>query len=762
MCRKYNITIMLFAIFAAMVLLSACGSKEPRRGIDGYLYTASELPLEGGSRLKFRGGYLYYQDFTSPNDPADNTVGSLYRISEENLLSASGTEGIQNELVVEVDSNVGKILEYALDDTGAVYYCLAEMEYFKNSETEIWEAKVKNVLIKKSEDGREIYRRPLDLDANTSYEITLAVDEGGWVFLLVEDTVHVFDMEGNLAGELDMGEYHAVGISASEKLAEGADGRVYYVWKDDGRAELAVYEILKENAGSGTNFRLERLTAFNEEMRAEGGGYGTLFGSFGGLLYNDKDGILKQYQSEDGSFRELLRWSDSSLIGNPHDIIWISEECLIAYFPFEEKQLYLLTKKDVGEVPEKEELTLAIRYPSFNLEQRVAEFNRENERYHITLTTYITEEQQTRLDAELVSSNPPDLLDLTYMDAGKYAEKGLLEDLAPYLEGSGVLDMDAYWDSIREGYTVNGRLICLPRSFTVFVLMGRESLLGSLEAWDMEAIITLSEEYPEGRLMGMDNFQYVLEELCSDYILEQYIDWENGTCTFDQKEFGEFMMWLEEHTDGWERIASERDYQGGIVPEDILLLKRMWHVWFDPMRYDMIYQGDMYVAGYPSQNGRTMYQGYAFDLIGIASKSAHKDGAWEFLEYYLSYPETEYDVGFPAQKELFVQMLEEQMTPEYYERKNPKQGEEPIEIRAKSSFVMDGEAIDYYYLTPEQAELLQDIAEHTAFSLNGGVRAEVINIIMEEMDGYFKGEKTLEETTTVIQNRVQILVQERM
>lgn len=755
MYRKSNKALLFWGIAAIFIFLSACGNKESRRGIDGYIYTAAELPLEGASRFKSRDGYLYYCD--------QNNADSLYRIPMEQLLSVRESDSIKKEPVAVGDSG-SRILDYTLDETGAVYYYLAEMDLSAS-----WQSEIKNgMLIKQSEDKKEIYRIPLELDLNAGYAqntVSLAADGEGQVFLLAEDMVYVTGPEGNPAGTLNISEYQAAGNeNASKRLAEGAEGRIYYILENAGRGELEVYEILKEKAGSETNFRLERLTAFRDELRTNGS-YGTVFASFSGLLYNDNDGILKQYQPKDGDFRELLRWSDSSLTGNPAEIIWISEECLAAYFHmFEGTKLYLLTRKDAAEVPEKEELTLAITYPSPYLEQCVADFNWNNERYHIRLKTYAGEDLETRLDAELASSNPPDLLDLTYMDAGKYAGKGLLEDLAPYMESSSLLKLEEYWDGILEGYTVDGKLVCLPGSFGISVILGRDSLVGSLKNWDMEAIIALSEEYPKARLMENDSFQYVLEELLGDYILEQYIDWETGACTFDQGAFGELMLWLEAHTARRDLVSGEDDYEGGIVPENMLLLKADWNSWSDPVRYEMIYQEDMSVIGYPSRNSQTLYYGIPYDLMGIVSGSKHKEGAWEFLEYYLPLADAEENWGFPVRKDIFDQKLEEQATPEYLKDEN---GEiriawgNPV-MKAKSGFTIDEELVEYYFLTPEQAELLRYTVEHTSFSLNGGIKTEILGIITEEMNHYFNREKTLEETTAIIQNRIQLLVQERM
>lgn len=750
--QRYRFFTAFFCMFILAVCLPAC-SKETRRGIDGYLYTAEELPLAEGAYFQARGGYLYYR--------IQGSSDSLYRISEERLAAYGETAVLESELVAGGGSG-NRILGYTVNEGGEVYYYQAETELSAS-----WQQEMKGgVLVKLSGEGEEIYRKSLEADLSTGLSgstVSMAADNEGLVYLLAGNTIYVADGEGTLIWRMDAGEYGSDSGDKSEQLAEGEEGKIYYVRKDTSLGEPAVYEIKKENAGSGMNFRLERLTVFREEMR-NGGSYGKIFGSFNGFLYNDNNGILKRYRLKDGSWKELLRWSDSNLTGNPAEVVWISEEYLAACFRMQEgPRVYLLTRKAAEEVPEKEELILAFTYSTPYLEQRIAEFNQENQRYHITPRAYAGKEQETRLDAEMVSGAPPDIMDLTYMDAGKYAEKGLLEDLAPYLESSAGLKKEEYWNGILEGYTVNDSLVCLPGSFGISTILGRESQVGSLKGWSMESVMALSEEYPEARLMEMDSFLYVLEELLGEYIPERYIDQESGVCAFDSGEFGELMLWLEEHTGRTDRISVQEDYDGGAVPENILLMKGDWLGWSDFLRSEMMYQGEMAAVGYPSREGRVLYYGRPCDLLGIAAGSGHKEGAWEFLEYYLSGVDGEESIGFPVRKDSFIRSLEEQTEPDYV---RDEKGEirmawgEPVR-KAKGSFVLEGEIIDYYCLTQEQAETLRYAAEHAVFTLDGGLKKEVLEIITEEMKAYLNREKTLKETTAVIQNRVQLLVQER-
>ena len=115
-----------------------------------------------------------------------------------------------------------------------------------------------------------------------------------------------------------------------------------------------------------------------------------------------------------------------------------------------------------------------------------------------------------------------------------------------------------------------------------------------------------------------------------------------------------------------------------------------------------------------------------------------------------------------------MQEAEEAMTIDYIRDENGEikmfsstDGPVPVMI-IKESFRLNGEWVDVYGVTEEQADTLLEAIDHVSFILNGGTRAQVINIILEEMSTYLKGDKTLEEVTSIIQNRLTVLVNENL
>ncbi len=166
------------------------------------------------------------------------------------------------------------------------------------------------------------------------------------------------------------------------------------------------------------------------------------------------------------------------------------------------------------------------------------------------------------LNLRLVSSDPPDLLEVSKLDILNYARKAAFEDLAPYLEESGDLDKDMFPESLLEGYTIDGKLVCIPGSFSIQAVAGSVSRLGDKMGWTMEGVMELTERYPEQRLALDTGARFLVKELGGRYICQRYIDWETGECGFESDDFYAFLEWVGENAD-----CVRPDYSSGYGPD---------------------------------------------------------------------------------------------------------------------------------------------------------------------------------------------------
>mgnify|MGYP006922393457 CR=1 FL=1 len=96
------------------------------------------------------------------------------------------------------------------------------------------------------------------------------------------------------------------------------------------------------------------------------------------------------------------------------------------------------------------------------------------------------------------------------------------------------------------------------------------------------------------------------------------------------------------------------------------------------------------------------------------------------------------------------------MQPEYYEDTDGTQKEKPKGVWTTGS---SGEVtIDVYAATQEQVDSIKQMIE---IAQNTQIDSKMLDIIMEEAQSYFDGQKSVEEVSALIQNRIQIYISEK-
>ncbi len=713
LCKVLPILLALLGAF----FLSACGQEDEGHlfGVDGYVYVAEKVDLPRVERgtineLKVHDEKVYFLN--------DGTVKAF-------------SLGDPASVKTVCKAKSGAISDYVLDEEGGIYYVTQENIMGRISYAAVG---------RRLPGGKLAYENPVEesLSLNKGGKLTLVGEES--VVLLTSEALLLLNGEdGTVLDRLPTEEYRGERIEGNdlatgeESLVTGEDGTAYYcLVTDDQPGVRLAYRI--ETDGTG------HLSLAQEEISPED--RGRIYGSPLGLLYdNGADGFLYRYGEGLASREAVLYWGDSNLSPEPDDICTLSGDRLLVLATWlMDQEAYLLTRTAVEDLPEKEILVFAAVNPTnAGLEQAVSEFNRQSDRYHVTLRLYTVNEVETRLNASLVSSRPPDLLDLTKLDLLTYTDKQVLEDLNPYLEESDKVHEEDYLESVIGEFTIDGMLVSIPTQFSIELYSGRASQVWETPGYTMEDLMELTEEYPDCRVIDNRTLQSLLR-LAYDYILERYVDWESGECRFESGEFRELMEWMGRNCRGvysWERENYEDSlWEYGWPLSEQLLLEDDWfssfETWIVPETYGLV------PVGYPSADGEVSYHMEPMDLIGIVSRSSHKEGAWEFLEYFLTNAEV-YD--FPSRLDQLEQLEEE--------------------------YVAKGTWFVYVYgewqeieTTQEQVDGVLEMMEHMHYSVEGGARSGIIDIILEEMGSYLSGDKTLDEVLPLIQNRAQILVNE--
>ena len=749
-------------LLAVAVFAGACSKgAEPvdtQLGIDGYVYLPEKLlSASGVGEIKRYGDFLYCR--------VDGDVRKIALESMEDAAALESELGLENlgETVLTVPQSVfeqktasypdnapypiydtmrkqilglGKefyrfwMKDYAVDSEENLYYYMEASVGEKEEEGDFYTIDMESiggVLYKQTPEGETVYELALPSAKK------LAVSPDSNLCVLCEEGILIINQEGQKAGKIDLAEYRGGSDeNVIEYFVEDAWGHLYYIIVH-GDLTQTVAEITATIPP-----RMEEISGLLKE-----GGNDIFPAQNGNLLISDYNkGVVSLYDRESASANLLLRWEDVDQKAEQfRQLLVLSPDRILAIGAFgSETVFYRLTRTPVSELPKKELVVLASLSPDLALRQAVVDFNQASSRYHVIIETYGDSyaEGSARLDATLVSSTPPDILDL--QDVYKYCSQGIPEDLNPYLENSDIVSREDFLDNVVEGYTIDGRLVCIPTSFSIFLAAGRASQLDPMafsNGWTMKDVYALTDRYPGSLLLhsgydlGPEERDRILDRFCSMYYLEEFIDWETGTCSFDSEEFRRMILWLDGHSGQQVFLplgpSGYTVVEKVLIPEDALLTMKGFSNFEENLEeLESQFQEEIRLLGVPTVDGRNRGLIFTHDALCIVSDARNKEGAWAFLEYYLSLdPRFGRAPYLPSRKSLLGEML-----------KNVDAQQKQL---AESLFTAI-ETSDFSPL-PDSAEMIK-------------------SMVTEELGSYYSGDKSLEEATRILQNRVQLLLQE--
>ena len=297
--------------------------------------------------------------------------------------------------------------------------------------------------------------------------------------------------------------------------------------------------------------------------------------------------------------------------------------------------------------------------------------------------------------------------------------------------------MSDFMDNLVEAYTVEDTLVAIPREFQVETLAANAELVGENPGWTLSELLTLAKEN-----RGVDLFERLTKSQVLSALMTfneaQFIDWETGRCSFDSGEFRDLLELVNE-ADGEIKVSEIQTSIFSKLQNEQVILAQLRVNGFDALQpYNAAFGGKMTCIGYPAMDGWVCV-GKAINTFAISSRSKKQSGAWAFLEQYLQYGK--YANTFASLK----QNLETQAL-EYRNDSGHTRVEYP-----------DGWQYEYHAATEEEIAQVYDVLENARFDT---VSAEVLNIITEEAESFFLGQKPVDVVSQIIQNRVQNYMEE--
>lgn len=573
----------------------------------------------------------------------------------------------------------------------------------------------------------------------------MSIDKEGNIYLCGGDNyIWILDKEGKEIGRMNTDNW----INSMLTLPNGKVAVCY--WGNEGKMTLSEIDAASKSLGK----TYQNLPNANN---------GFVPGLENSILGNDGSSIYS-YDITTETSEELLNWIDSDINGDNIRSISMLEDGRILAVSTEwdgegqsDTEMIYLTKKPASEVTQKETITLGCMYVDTGVKKNIINFNKTNEKYRVEVKEYGREDWEagmTQLNNEIISGSGPDVIDLSQGGSAElYISKGILEDLTPYVEKD--LNRDDYMEKPFNAYVRNDKMYGIVPSFTVLTVMGKTSDVGEKQGWTIDDVIALMDSKPEGtELFGYCSKETMLYYLCQMSV-DSFVNWETGECKFNDGYFEKVLEFAN-------RFPKEVNYdeESESVPTRIrngkLLLQE---IGISDMQnyqmYQLMFGEPTTFIGFPSNGGTGSYistQG----ALGINSKAANKEGAWEFLKSFLTeeYQKENIQWYFPVMKSALDAQFEEDMTPEYTEDENGQKIERP-----KTTWGYDDFEAEIYAAKQEDVDAVKALID----SVDGVVsynNNEITTIINEEAAAFFEGQKNAKDVADIVQSRVQIYVNE--
>ena len=543
------------------------------------------------------------------------------------------------------------------------------------------------------------------------------------------------------------------------------------------------------------------------------------------LFYYNSGESLYGYDAGAGEGEKLLSWSDADINVDSLVFFALLEDGRIAAMTQNwgtdgpNIELAVLKQTDRSELPEKTTLTFATMYLDSSTRSGIIKFNKSSDKYRIEIHDYseynTADDYQaglTKLSAEILAGNVPDILAASGLPMRQYEAKGLLEDLWPFIDSDPEISRDTLMIRVFEAAEKDGKLYESIENFGMSTVIGSRAVVGDEMGWTLEELKAALAAMPEGcAIFNVSETKSQMLQYVLALNVDGYVDWDTGECRFDSDGFKAALEFCNSFPLEYDWEAQRDDYEGDparIMAGRQMLLAQTFGGFDDFQMYEAMFAGEenlktipdeyrygsgggsvtvsgagdysmterassrlrpgRYVTfiGFPMEDGSIGSTFTIGNSMSMSSACKDKEGAWSFIRELLLPQESRkyyssYGWNFPTNKADFDAMAAKAMEAEYVRDGEGNvmldQDGEPIQ-ETKSGWSWDPLNIDIVATTQEEYGQIMEL--YNAIDSISSYDTSIYEIVNDLAGSYFNGDKGLDETADLIQGRVQLYINE--
>ena len=472
-------------------------------------------------------------------------------------------------------------------------------------------------------------------------------------------------------------------------------------------------------------------------------------------------------------------WSDIDLYGGMVNYIHVvSKDEIIAEVTDPDTGEDMFVRVTTSDTPVDDRKVLILAYEdgsmqlsTVELQKTVRRFNRSNEDYRVRTVDYRTDENLTandKLMRGIVSGSTPDIVMLGGTITPEiFVKQKAFVNLYDFMKKDDKYTKDAFLPAALKPFENDGKLYYLTTGIIPETIVCDKSVYNGKTFGSAEDLAAISDA---AREIGIPLFrsddrttpaQPVFSKLL-DGVLSESVDYESGKVRLG-KDFAELL-----------RVCGEADYEVSDAnyytleyyeQNAALSFFNMYGIRDYLQQRTMLAKdfSDFHTVGYPVEGGTIIR---IASSLAITKRSGDKEGAWEFMKYWLDTTEEQCEravdniyaisgmLYFPttraAMDNLFTAAKKSGMTIDTFASEDGRY------TTAFGYFEMPDNTgnlpSDCIYFTDEDEAYLRDLFETAVTPANADTK--LIGIVKEETAAYFAGAQALDRTVEVISDRV--------